>query len=332
VIVGFPHRAQTLGGPGSFQLRLTDAIDARGHTIVYPDDRVWPDVVLVVGGTARLGWLHACKSRGARIVHRLDGLNWRHRLMWGGWRHKIMSEIRNRLMIYVRDHLADSVVYQSKFVRDWWHERHGRARGAEHIIYNAVDLDMFRPGSDLRIGAPVMVAVEGTIQDDPITMGIVRHLAATLVASGEIAALRLYGQASPSARAFFAHLQGVEIHGSVPREQIPLRLRECDLFLNLEINPPCPNSVVEALASGLPVIGYNTGSLAELAGEAACLAPYGSDPWRLQQPSPDLLVAAAREALVALPALAKSARTEARQRFALPIMVDGYMSVLENKT
>ncbi len=332
MIIGFPHRPQKTGGPGSFQLRLIDALESRGHLVVYPDDAVWPNRVIVVGGTSRLSWLRACKQRGARVVHRLDGLNWRHRAFRTSWRHKFMSEVRNGLMVYIRNYLADDLVYQSKFVRDWWHECYGRARGDERIIYNAVDLNMFRPISESRTHAPVIVSVEGTIQDDPVTLATVGRLAAALVPSGEISALRLYGKASLAVREALAHIPGVEIMGSVPREQMPLRLRECDIFLNLEINPPCPNSVIEALASGLPVVGYDTGSLLELAGDAACLAPYSGDPWRLEQPSAELLVASVREVLAKLPAFAEAARKEACRRFLLLTMVDAYMEIFEAKS
>ena len=40
-------------------------------------------------------------------------------------------------------------------------------------------------------------------------------------------------------------------------------LSSVSVYLGLERNLPCPNSVVESLASGTPVVGYVTGSLPE---------------------------------------------------------------------
>ena len=43
------------------------------------------------------------------------------------------------------------------------------------------------------------------------------------------------------------------------------------LYLSLEKNPPCPNSVIEALSLGIPVVGFDTGSLKELVGDAGVI-------------------------------------------------------------
>jgi glycosyltransferase involved in cell wall biosynthesis len=329
VIIGLPHPPPAVGGAGSFQLRITTALKEKGHTVVYPEDMICPDVILIVGGTIRLDWIHYCKRRGARVVQRLDGLNWRHKVTWNGFRYLIMSQIRNKILVYIRNQLADEVVYQSEFIQKWWHKVHGLANGCERIIYNAVDLNLFHPSTKPNVSLPVMISVEGNIQDDSVTISTAQHLAANLLTSGTISAFRIYGQIGHEARKTLARIPGVELRGLVPREDMPMHFRECDLFLNLEINPPCPNSVIEALASGLPVIGYDTGSLAELTGGAGCLASYGGDPWRLQKPPPELLIVAARRALAHLPTLSESARAEACRRFSLSTMVESYLLVLE---
>ncbi len=64
----------------------------------------------------------------------------------------------------------------------------------------------------------------------------------------------------------------------VKREHIPWLMRSSHLLFSAEVNPPCPNSVIEALACGLPVIGFDTGSLSEIVqGGAGRLVPYGRE-------------------------------------------------------
>jgi glycosyltransferase involved in cell wall biosynthesis len=101
------------------------------------------------------------------------------------------------------------------------------------------------------------------------------------------------------------------------------------MLFSAEINPPCPNSVIEALASGLPVLGFDTGSLRELVGEhAGRLAPYGGDPWKLQPPDVPALVEPALEILGDQPRFRRAARERAEQLFGLDRMVDEYLEAL----
>ena len=41
-------------------------------------------------------------------------------------------------------------------------------------------------------------------------------------------------------------------------------LRAGDIFIYSHLNPPCPNSVIEAVSCGLPVVGFNSGAMTEL--------------------------------------------------------------------
>jgi glycosyltransferase involved in cell wall biosynthesis len=54
-------------------------------------------------------------------------------------------------------------------------------------------------------------------------------------------------------------------HGS--RSDVATALRSCDAFLNLSENDPAPNVVIEALASGLPVLYRDSGGVPELVGD-----------------------------------------------------------------
>jgi len=83
----FPHKPRPIGGTGSFQERFTFQLQNLGWQVVYPEDRVDPDIVLVVAGTRKLRWLRRCRRQGIRIVHRLGGMNWLYRT--GGARSRV---------------------------------------------------------------------------------------------------------------------------------------------------------------------------------------------------------------------------------------------------
>jgi glycosyltransferase involved in cell wall biosynthesis len=121
----------------------------------------------------------------------------------------------------------------------------------------------------------------------------------------------------------------IQFMDTIPREQIPWLMRSSHLLFSAEVNPPCPNSVIEALACGLPVIGFDTGSLSELVpGDAGRLMSYGANPWKLEQPDITALADAAEEVLQDQPRFRKAARHWAESRLGLDKMVDEYLKVL----
>jgi glycosyltransferase involved in cell wall biosynthesis len=95
------------------------------------------------------------------------------------------------------------------------------------------------------------------------------------------------------------------------------------------LNAACPNSVIEALACGLPVVAFDTGALPELVtGDAGRVVPYGGDPWTLTPPDTPALAQAAAEILIDQHRFRLAARSRAENLFNLEGMVEGYLEVL----
>ena len=117
--------------------------------------------------------------------------------------------------------------------------------------------------------------------------------------------------------------------GLQPQESIPAIDRSAHLLYSADINAACPNSVIEALACGLPVAAFDTGALPELVPpQAGCVVPYGGDPWRLDPPDIDGLADSALQVLAQLPDYRRAARQHAEVNLGLERMLDGYLPVL----
>jgi glycosyltransferase involved in cell wall biosynthesis len=87
--------------------------------------------------------------------------------------------------------------------------------------------------------------------------------------------------------------------------------------------------VIEALGCGLPVAGFDTGSLAELVqGDAGRLTPYGANEWKLEEPDVPTLAAAVTEVLQDQLRFRRSAREQAEEKFNVDTMVNEYLNVL----
>ena len=324
-IIGFPHTPQVHGGPGSFQMRLECQLKDMGWEIVYPENNVLPDVILVVGGTKRLMWLLKCKMKGAKIVHSLDGLNWQHRLMKTPLKEKLLASSRNLLFKFIRRYLANEVIYQSQFIKECWHKYSGKISVTEHIIYNAVDLSKFNPKIKDK---PDLVCVEGTIQPHPASIQPLIKVSKYLKENNYISRVIICGLIEDSVRKELQRYEFFEIKGSVNRNDIA-EILSGNLFMVLELNPPCPNSVIEALAAGCPVIGFDSGSLKDLVKiNTGIISDYGTDPWKMEEPIAENLIRDIMPLVKNFTHYSMAARKSAEKNFDIINMTKKYIDVL----
>jgi glycosyltransferase involved in cell wall biosynthesis len=325
-----------VGGMVSFAAKLSDGLKARGIETSTDLHSANYDTLLVIGGTRDLPGLWRARRRGVRIVQRLNGMNWIHRIHRTGWRHFLRAEYGNFILATIRSRMADHIVYQSEFARRWWEQVYGPTRVPCSVIYNGVDLNNYSPeGPSSRPKDRYrLLLVEGSLGGG-YEMGLETavHLAESLGRFpnlGRPVELMVVGRVAASLQTRWQQQSQapIEFSGLVSRERIPEIDRSAHILVSADINAACPNSVIEALACGLPVIGFDTGALPELVqGDAGRVIPYGRDVWRLEPPNVDGLTGAAAEILAAPEFFQAEARSRAIQAFGLDRMVAAYMDV-----
>jgi glycosyltransferase involved in cell wall biosynthesis len=329
-----------VGGMVSFAAKLTAGLKALGVETLSDLRSMDYDTLLVIGGTRDLPGLWRARRRGVRIVQRLNGMNWIHRIHRTGWRHTLRAEYGNFILATIRARLADHIVYQSEFARHWWERAHGPTKVSNSVIYNGVDLNAYTPdGPSSRPEDHYrLLLVEGSLGGG-YEMGLETavQLAESLARTQNLdkpVELVVVGQVAADLQARWQQQAQVPLQftGLVARDRIPEIDRSAHLLYSADVNAACPNSVIEALACGLPVVGFDTGALPELVtGYAGRIVPYGRDVWRLEAPDVPALTCAAAEILADPPRFRSAARTRARQAFGLERMVLAYLEVFENR-
>src|SRR5687767_10717560 len=133
-----------LAGVASFRLKFEEGLRLRGVEVTH-DPSQGADAILVLAGTKKLLSLWRARRRGSRIVQRLDGINWVHRVRWAGLRYTVRAIYGNANLSFIRNRLADHVIYQSQFIKHWWEDWYRPARVPSSVIINGVDLNRYTP-------------------------------------------------------------------------------------------------------------------------------------------------------------------------------------------
>jgi glycosyltransferase involved in cell wall biosynthesis len=204
---------------------------------------------------------------------------------------------------------ADLTIFQSQYSRFSVREKfHVIARDGP-VIYNPVDVERFNPAGPtvdlprnrIRIAAAAWSTnrMKGTWAIDELAAA---HADVQFVLCGRFDMV--------------ADRDNVSRLGRLDRDGMAAALRSCDLFLNLSENDPCPNVVLEAMASGRPVVFQPSGGVPELVGDTGVAIGAGG------------CAAAIETAFAEREALGRAARTRALTEFAAPSIFAQYLAAI----
>jgi glycosyltransferase involved in cell wall biosynthesis len=324
-----------VGGMVTFRGKLVKGLIERGIGVSYDIADLPYDVILVIGGTRDLAGLWRAKRRGTRIVQRLDGMNWVHRKKRTGWRHYLRAEYGNFVLSLIRSRIADQIIYQSEFSHQWWARVYKNSNHPWIVVHNGVDLEQYNPNgsSTLPGDHDRILIVEGTIGGGyEMGLDIAIHMGERLMASyGRNVEVMVVGRTSEGLQKAWEGKADIKVtfKGEVTGDRIPEIDRSAHVLYAADLNPACPNSVIEALACGLPVAAYDTGALSEIITEGSGqIVPYGGDPWNLEPPDIESLAQAVNKILDDQAGYRKAARQRAEDAFGLDRMVESYLDAM----
>jgi glycosyltransferase involved in cell wall biosynthesis len=267
--VQFLNPPPQLGGPGTFQIAISECLVSYGHCIdIYPS-MSRPDVIFVISGTRRLAWLIFNKLHGVKIVQRIDGYNWRSLAESESLYHYFKTRIQNIIIYIIRKYLADVIVYQSSYINSVWDKKFGIVKTDHTIIHNSAAKAFFLNQQNINSSTFKLVCVEGTIQIDPVVNKLFSALDQFVFNSSLIDSVDIYGKLETDIADQYPN---INFKGVVSKSEILLIYSNINvIFFVLERNPPCPNSLIESICSGVPSLGLNEGSYQELADDSGYL-------------------------------------------------------------
>lgn len=235
---------------------------------------------------ANSGWSWHLFALPALLVGRLRGVpvvvNYR-----GGGAGEFLAKSQRSVRFAMRR--AAALIVPSGFLVDVF----GRFGMRAEIVPNIIDLALFRPRAP-RVGEGVHLVVTRNLEALYDNASAIRALA-LLRARFPEAVLTIAGSGPEEGalRALVAELglqDAVHFAGILDRAGVAALYQQADLLLNPSLADNMPNSVLEAMASGVPVVSTAVGGVPYMLrdGETGLLVP---------PQQPELLAAAATRAL-----------------------------------
>jgi glycosyltransferase involved in cell wall biosynthesis len=256
------------------------------------------------------------RRRGAPLVVNQNGVAYPG---WAGDRTEHLNARLRRVLLAARH-----VLYQSEFCKEAADRFLGPPSGLWEILHNAVDTRAFTPAEHAPDGGPVLL-----LGGDQTQLYRLRTGLETLALLPD-ARLLVTGSVVIDAAAL-AHGLGVsdrvELVGRYAQRDAPALYRRAHLLLHTKVMDPCPNVVLEALASGVPVVHSASGGTPELVREAGIGVPSETTWERDVPPAPEELADAVRTVLADLSRYREAARARAVARFGLTQWVERHRTL-----
>jgi sugar transferase (PEP-CTERM/EpsH1 system associated) len=259
-----------------------------------------------------------------RDVDDLDGRNTRQQV------------IRRLFKPLVSHHIA-----VSRDLESYLYQKVGIPRSRVAQIYNGVDADRFRPAGERREDVPCagfggtdkfVIGTVGRMQevkDQPTLASAFARLVHEVPGAEQRLRLVMIGDGPlrERVRALLANA-GVEQLAWLPgeREDVPRMMRSFDLFVLPSLAEGISNTILEAMASGLPVLATDVGGNPELIepGVTGSLVPR-NDPASMAR-----AMRAYAESAELCRRQGSNARRAVERRFGMEAMASAYMAVYDS--
>ena len=242
-----------IGGPSTFMRNLKTYLDDVGYN--YKSD-ISKSKHIFFPISYDLASLKKIKKDKGAIIQRLDGIYYPQK-------HGVSYQEKNKLIKDVYLNYATKVIFQSQYSKAQCFKIFGEKHTNDYeIIINGVNEAIFYPSSTFKEAPKTFKLVTtGNFRNIDMLEPVIKALDAISKFDFE---LHIVGPIVNDKLNDLINRDYVTYHGTKNTHQIAGLLRDHHIFIYSHLNPPCPNSVLEAIVSGLPVVGFNSGSMSEL--------------------------------------------------------------------
>jgi glycosyltransferase involved in cell wall biosynthesis len=131
------------------------------------------------------------------------------------------------------------------------------------IILNGADASVFFPNKNKDAAHQMKFITTGNFRNDDMLVPLINAMDIVFEKRNDIV-LRIVGPVRINKKEEVLKRSYIEYYDEKSLHEIAELLRDSDVFIYSHLNPPCPNSVIEAVSCGLPVVGFKSGAMEEM--------------------------------------------------------------------
>lgn len=245
-----PEVGQSIGGPVTFLNNLRTFANKSEINLA---QKIEESDILFFPIATSLENLYLAKKNHVTMVQRLDGLHYYGR--------NGISYLKKNLKIHIiYKYLSDYKIFQSEYSKaQCYHLFSPIPESRSTIIYNGCDETRFYPSTRNSLSGPVRFVMTGNFRHADMLKPVVEALD---LLKFEFK-LTIVGPV-PDHLKNYLQRHYVNWIGPKSATETATVLRENDIYLFSALNPPCPNAVIEAVTTGMPIVAYDSGAMKEL--------------------------------------------------------------------
>ena len=326
----FANNLADRGGPSEFMQKLKSYLLKHNYYVCHGRVDQNTKAFIVTSSTKRIDRLIYCKIKKVKIILRLDGIWYFSVRRSNGLLKYLYFKSVNLLMSIIRRYFADVIIYQSKFVEEWWNSCYGNVSKRSLVIYNGCKIPDIKFKEKLVSKRIKIVCIEGNLVNDKNTIKLISKMIDCLN-SNKFDNISIYGNSNKKLKDHFINDKRVVFHDHVTKSELEEVRKQKTLHLALDLNSACSNSVIESMSFGNPVLALNTGSLSEIVKNSGILIDVKGSTFKDEVIFNDKqFYDAVNDLVINYETYSKSAYFRARDIFSLDTMGQNYLNVILN--